>query len=242
VILCGGRGQRAYPLTDAVPKPMLPVGGTPILVHVMGLFADYGHRDFVLSAGYRQEVIREYFDGHPCPGWHVDIVDTGHDAGTGDRLFGCRHLIHETFFVAYADGLSDVSLHALGARHAAHHGLVTVTAVPLACPFGVLDIGATGRVESFREKPLLREYWVSAGFFVMDRAILDHCAGASLEHDVLPGLASRGLVYAHRHDGFFKALDSYKDQQELEALLQSGRAPWRRGPGSPPGALTSGSE
>jgi glucose-1-phosphate cytidylyltransferase len=225
VILCGGKGRRAYPLTEDVPKPMLPIGGSPILVHLMQLFANQGYREFVLSVGYRQEVIRNYFRGRHRD-WRVDILDTGEDTDTGERLRGCRAVLGETFFATYGDGLADVPLDALLAFHTAHCGLATLTTVPLNCQFGIVEADATGRVASFREKPVLREYWINAGFMVMERKLFDHCSGPNLERDMLPSLAQRGQVYAYRHDGFFKALDSHKDQQELDEMLRSNRAPW----------------
>jgi glucose-1-phosphate cytidylyltransferase len=226
VILCGGKGRRAHPLTQDIPKPMLPIGGSPILVHLMQLFADQGHREFVLSVGYRQEIIRDYFQGRH-PDWCVDIIDTGADADTGERLRGCRPLLGETFFATYGDGLADVPLDALLAFHMAHGGLMTLTSVPLTCQYGIVEADAKGRVASFHEKPVLREYWINAGFMVMERRLFDHWPGPNLERDVLPSLARREQVYTFRHDGFFKALDSLKDQQELDEMLRSNRAPWR---------------
>lgn len=229
VILCGGKGRRAYPLTRDVPKPMLEIGGSPILVHLMQLFADQGYREFVLSVGYRQEVIRNYFrDRHRD--WRVDILDTGEDTDTGERLRGCRAVLGETFFATYGDGLSDVPLDALLAFHTAHGGLATLTSVPLNCQFGVIEADATGRVASFREKPVLSEHQINAGFMVMERRLFDYCSGRNLERDILPSLAQRGQVYAYRHDGFFKALDSLKDQEELDEMLRSNQAPWRSAP------------
>lgn len=229
VILCGGKGRRAYPLTGDVPKPMLDVGGSPVLVHVMRLFADQGLTDFVLSVGYRQEVIRDHF--HTAPrGWRVDIVDTGEDADTGERVHGCRHVLGERFFVTYGDGLADVPLGALVGFHAAHAGLTTITTVPLPCPYGTVETDRAGRVSSFLEKPVLRDHWINAGFMVMDHAVFDVWSGPSLERDVLPALAEGGWAYAYRHDGFFKSLDSPKDQQELDAMARSGAVPWRTGP------------
>jgi len=229
VILCGGKGRRAWPLTDEVPKPMLPIGGSPVLVHLMQLFADQGHREFVLSVGYRQEVIRDYFLGRHND-WRVDIVDTGEHADTGERLRGCGPLLGKTFFATYGDGLCDVPLDALLAFHTAHGGLATLTSVPLNTQYGIVEADAEGRVASFREKPVLREYWINAGFMVMERKLFEHWPGPNLERDVLPSLTQRGQVFTYRHDGFFKALDSVKDQQELDQLLLANRAPWRRAP------------
>jgi glucose-1-phosphate cytidylyltransferase len=228
VILCGGRGRRAYPLTEDLPKPMLPIGGTPMLVHLMRFFADQGHSDFVLSVGYRQDVIRDYFR-HRVPGWRVTIVDTGEDADTGERVSRCRHVLEGTFFATYGDGLADVSLASLLAFHTGHGGLVTLTTVPLPCQYGTVEADTVGRVRCFREKPILSDHWINAGFMVMDTAALDRWSGTSLERDVLPSLSSDGVVYAYRHAGFFRSLDSHKDQQELDALARNQPVPWRRG-------------
>lgn len=228
VILCGGRGKRAYPLTDDLPKPMLPVAGVPILVHLMQLFADQGHTEFVLAAGYRQDVIRDHFGNATPEGWQVQIVDTGEDVDTGERVSRCRHLLRDVFMVTYGDGLSDVPINQLLSYHAAHNGLATVTTAPLACQFGTVEMDSAGRITSFREKPVLREHWINAGFMVMDTAIFQQWTGTSLERHVLPALTARGLVYAYRHEGFFKPLDSPKDQDELDAMVHAGPMPWRR--------------
>jgi glucose-1-phosphate cytidylyltransferase len=226
VILCGGRGTRAYPFTEYLPKPMLPIDGTPIVMHVMRLFADQGHKDFVLSVGYRKEVIHDYFE-HKRLDWSVQLIDTGDETDTGGRITGCRDVLGNRFFATYADGLSDVPLDALLRFHERHEGLATITSVPLRSQYGTIDTDASGRVVAFQEKPVLREHWINAGFFVMDKDVFGHWEGANLEREVFPNLARQGLVYSYRHDGFFKSMDSYKDQQEFEDLAAEGRAPWR---------------
>jgi glucose-1-phosphate cytidylyltransferase len=206
---------------------MLPVRGTPILMHVMRIYAEQGHTDFVLSVGYLKEVIGDYFrDKHTE--WNVRLVDTGAETGTGGRIRRCADLLEETFFATYADGLSDLSLDALLAFHRSHPGLATVTAIPLPTQYGTIDLEASGRITGFREKPILREHWVNAGFFVFDRAVLDRWEGDDLEREVFPALARDGRLYAYRHDGFFRSLDSYKDHQEIERLAAAGGAPWMR--------------
>jgi glucose-1-phosphate cytidylyltransferase len=227
VILCGGKGTRAYPFTEYLPKPMLPVAGSPILVQVMRLFADQGYTDFVLATGHRKEVITDYFEGRKSD-WGVELLDTGDDTDTGGRVIGCREALGDQFFVTYADGLSDVPLDRLVDFHNGHDGLVTITSVPLPSQYGTLDHEADGRVVAFREKPILREHWINAGFCVFDKAVFDHWEGDNLEREVFPNLARQGLVYTYRHDGFFKSMDSYKDQQEFEAMVESGHMPWRK--------------
>ena len=198
-----------------------------MLVHLMRLFADQGHREFVLAVGHHQEIIRDYF-AREHHGWSIEIVDSGLDADTGDRLQRCLSHLQDRFFVTYGDGLCDVDLDELLAFHEGHPGLFTVTSVPLPSPYGVLDADDHGRIRSFREKPVLRDHWINVGFMVVERETFKHWQGPNLERDVLPWLAQHGLVYAYRHEGFFKSLDSHKDLQELEAILRKDREPWRR--------------
>jgi glucose-1-phosphate cytidylyltransferase len=233
VILCGGKGARAYPFTEFLPKPMFPIAGTPILVQVMKNYLHQGHREFVLAAGHRRAVIEDYFDGKNHD-WSIEIVDTGEDTDTGGRIARCKDRVGETFFATYGDGLSDVALDDLLAFHRRHPGLATITSVPLVSQYGTLVVDGDGRVLEFKEKPVMREHWINAGFFVFDRAVFDHWEGENLERDVFPRLAQKGLVYTYHHRGFFKSLDSYKDQQEFEELVRQGRTPWLRQPPAGP--------
>ncbi|HEY1261624.1 MAG TPA: sugar phosphate nucleotidyltransferase [Stellaceae bacterium] len=225
VILAGGRGTRAYPYTEYLPKPMMPVFGKPILVRVMEIFASQGHNDFVLSVGYRNEIIRDYF-ATPRRDWRIQIVDTGEETDTGGRIRRCRDLLQDEFFATYSDGLCDVDLARLCAFHRTHNGLVTVTSVPLVSQYGTIEADPAGCVMAFREKPVLHDHWINAGFFVMSQSAFDHWQGENLEREVLPALQRKGLLYAYRHRGFFKSLDTHKDQQELEQAFEGGRLPW----------------
>jgi glucose-1-phosphate cytidylyltransferase len=225
VILAGGRGMRASPFTEYMPKPMMPVCGKPIVLHVMEIFARQGHTDFVLSVGYRKENIIDYFQTRR-PGWTVTIVDTGEETDTAGRVERCRHLLDDTFMVTYSDGLCDVPLVDLLAFHQRHEGLVTVTSVPLESQYGTIEADADGRVLAFREKPILRDHWINAGFFVLDPAVFASWQGENLEREVLPTLQAQGALYAFRHNGFFKSMDTHKDQQELERIYEEGRIPW----------------
>lgn len=230
VILAGGSGTRAYPYTEYLPKRMMPVGGKPILLRVMEIYARQGITDFVLSVGYRKEVILDYFEGRSF-GWKVEIVDTGATTDTGGRVAGCRHLLGEgTFMATYADGLSDVPLADLLAFHRRAGKLATITSVPLRSQYGTIEAAADGTIHDFREKPVLRENWINAGFFVMEPAIFEHWRGENLERDVFPGLLAGRHLATYRHDGFFKSMDTYKDQQEIEAMFAEGRLPWLRQP------------
>lgn len=225
LILCGGRGTRAYPDTVDVPKPLLPVGNHPLLRHVMNIFAAQGWTDFVLAAGYRCEAV-EAFASHLDTGWSVDVVDTGLESGTGERIRACQDLLSDTFFATYGDGVGDVHLEALVALHRSRGRLATVTTVPLPSQYGVLDVDDTDAVRGFREKPRLPDHLINAGFLVMEPGVFNEWPGDDLERDVLPALASRGQLSAYRHDGFWASVDTYKDRIELDRLALTGAAPW----------------
>jgi glucose-1-phosphate cytidylyltransferase len=225
VILCGGRGMRAYPLTETLPKPLLPVSGRPVLEHVMELYARRGVTRFVLALGYLGDRIVDHFGGRAD--WDIDFVDTGLETGTGERVRRCAPRAGGRFFCTYADGLGDVDLDALLRAHAESGAEATVTTVPLPSPYGTLDIDATGRVRGFREKPRLVDHWINAGFFVFEPQVFTRIGGEDLEREVLPALAAEGTLNAHRHTGFWHSLDTYKHLQELEALAAEGpRPPW----------------
>ena len=218
VILAGGRGTRAYPFTEYLPKPMMPVAGKPILVQIMHLFAKHGHREFILSVGHRKEVILDYFS-HKSYDFDITIVDTGEDTDTAGRIYNCRHLLRDRFMATYGDGICDVPLDGLIEFHAARRGLATLTSVPLHSQYGTVEFDEADRVTGFREKPRLTSHWINAGFFVFEREVFDHWEGRNLEREVFPGLLRKGMLYTFRHDGFFKSMDTYKDQQEMEQIL-----------------------
>jgi glucose-1-phosphate cytidylyltransferase len=225
VILCGGKGTRSYPFTEYFPKVMMPINGTPILVHLMRTYASQGFTDFVLAGGHRIEMLYDYFDGRFSE-WNVRIVNTGDDADTGDRIFRCRDHLGQRFFATYGDGLGDLDLHALLAAHEGSQGVATLTTVPLRSQYGLVVFDDNARVRRFEEKPLVRDYWINAGFFVFEKQAFDEWHGHNLEQDVLPELARRGRLYVNRHLGFWKSMDTSKDQQDLEKLCVGGRVPW----------------
>lgn len=226
VILCGGRGTRAYPDTVDLPKPLLPVGGIPIVERVMDIYARQGHRRFVLAAGYLGELIAERY-ARPPQGWNVTVVDTGVDTETGQRLrLAAESLDGERFLATYADGLGNVDLADLVGFHDRHGALATVTTVPLPSQYGTLVSDPDGCVRGFTEKPVLWDHWINAGYFVFERSALAHWEGVVLERDVLPALARRGGLYAYRHTGFWKSMDTFKDRQELNCLAQGSTVPW----------------
>lgn len=225
LILCGGKGTRAYPLSVDVPKPMLAINGQPILEHVMRIYANQGHTDFILSLGYKKEVIIDYFNGR-FPSWSIEFVDTGLDTNTGGRIQKCQHILDDTFFATYADGLSDIDLNDLLAFHRSHSGLATVTTVRLPSQYGTMSFDDEGCVVHFEEKPVLPDYWINGGFFVFDREAWQCWEGECLETEVLPGLSRRGMLYGYRHKGFWKSMDTHKDQQELNKMYEQGILSW----------------
>jgi len=221
VILCGGRGTRAYPYTQRMPKALMEVAGVPIVEQVMRIYASFGYRDFVLSVGYLKESIIEYFKKrHEQLGWRVRCVDTGDTTDTGGRIIGCRDYVTPTFHATYCDGLGDLDLDALLDFHVASGGGATMTAVPLRSQYGLVYADGAGCVSHFEEKPVLPDRLINAGFFVFDSAIFEHWSGENLERDVLPGLARERRLYIHKHTGFWRSMDTLKDQQELTPVWQ----------------------
>lgn len=233
VILCGGKGTRAYPFTEHFPKVMMPINGTPILMHLMRIYAAQGFTEFVLAAGHRREMLCDYFDGRST-NWDIRIVDTGADADTGDRIFRCGTYLGERFMATYGDGLGNIDLRELLRQHERAGSLATLTTVPLRAQYGLVVFGEDMRVQRFEEKPLVRNYWINAGFMVFEKQALMDWHGNNLEREVLPKLAERGQLGVHRHDGFWKSMDTSKDQQELEDLGAKPPLPWMAGLGGGP--------
>jgi glucose-1-phosphate cytidylyltransferase len=225
VILCGGKGTRSYPFTEYFPKVMMPVGGTPVLVHLMRIYAEQGFTEFVLAAGHRKEILTDYFEGR-FQDWSVRIVDTGENADTGERLLRCKPWLSDRFFATYGDGLGNVDLAALLELHEGHAGLATLTSVPLRSQYGTVDFTTENRIERFQEKPTIANCWINAGYFVFEKRAFDFWRGQNLETDVLPYLAEQGVLYTYVHDGFWKSMDTSKDQQELDHLRSLGAPPW----------------
>jgi glucose-1-phosphate cytidylyltransferase len=225
VILCGGKGTRAYPHTSKIPKPLMEVGGRPILARVMEIYAQQGFRNFVLAAGFKLELIEGF--ARTCPSqWNVTVVDTGEETNTGARVLRCRDVLHGTFFLTYADGVGNVDLPELLRFHHGHRGAATVTTVPLRSQYGTLETSSDGRVDRFVEKPVLSDHWINAGFMVLDERAFAFWEGEDLERDTLPALAATGELYAFRHEGFWKSMDTYKDALELGALCDGQRPTW----------------
>jgi glucose-1-phosphate cytidylyltransferase len=221
VILCGGQGTRAYPYTKRIPKALMPVGDAPIVEQVMRIYASFGYWNFILSVGYLKEQIIEYFQrAQNRYGWQVRCVDTGEATDTGGRIVGLRDYVTPTFHATYCDGLGDVDLDALVDHHRERQGLATMTAVRLRSQYGLVYSEDNDRVTHFDEKPILPDKWINAGFFVMDRGVFDIWTGENLERDVLPGLAEERELFIYRHKGFWRSMDTHKDQQELTPLWE----------------------
>lgn len=225
VILCGGKGTRSYPFTEYYPKVMMPISGTPILVHLMRLYASQGFNEFVLAAGHRKEILIDYFQER-FGDWRVTIADTGECSDTGERVRRCSQYVGNTFFVTYGDGLSDIDLHSLLKFHRGRGGAATVTTVPLRSQYGAVYFNENLQVNKFVEKPVIHNCWINAGFFVFEKAVFNSWYGQNLESEVLPNLAARGSLYVYQHQGFWKSMDTAKDQQEMEAVYCNGCPPW----------------
>jgi glucose-1-phosphate cytidylyltransferase len=252
VILCGGLGTRLREETEYRPKPMVPVGGRPILWHIMKLYAHRGHRDFILCLGYKGEVIKDYFrnyhwntsdvtlrlgrnpqiryhNTHDEEDWNVTLLDTGQETQTGGRLQrALAHVTDDTFLFTYGDGLTDSDINASIQFHQAHNKLATVTAVKPSGRFGELAMdGHT--ITGFREKPEQENAFINGGFFVLNRRIGDYLDGDTciFERGPLERLTREGNRQAYQHPGFWQCMDTYREQQMLEKLYLSGQAPWK---------------
>jgi glucose-1-phosphate cytidylyltransferase len=253
VILAGGRGTRLSEETSSRPKPMVEIGGRPILWHLMKFFASHDHREFLVACGYRGEIIKEYFrnivlhesdffvdlrdgamqvlNGSKLD-WRVGVVDTGLDTMTGGRVRRLRPIIgNGAFMCTYGDGLSDVDVGALLAFHRSHGRLATVTAVRPPARFGGLTMDGDKVVE-FSEKPQAESGWINGGFFVFEAGVFDYLDGddSILERDPLERLAREGQLMAFRHAGFFQPMDTLRERDLLESLWARGNAPWKRWP------------
>jgi len=228
-ILCGGRGTRLQERTQEIPKPLVEIGGMPIVWHVIQLHAVQGFARFILATGYRGELIERFVAQHSWPaGVCVECVDTGADTPTGGRLKLLEPLLRDgTFCATYADGVADIDLGRLLGYHASHGALATMTVVRPELQYGVAELRDDGSVAYFEEKPR-SEHWINGGFFCFEPNVLGYLRPDSvLERAPLQQLAFEGQLRGHRHEGFWDCMDTYKDAVVLNDLWASGAAPWR---------------
>jgi glucose-1-phosphate cytidylyltransferase len=250
-ILAGGHGTRLAEETEIKPKPMVEIGGKPILWHIMMHYACYGHKDFVVALGYKGEVIKRYMvdycslnsnltinlkngqvqrdDSDGMEDWTVRLIDTGLNTMTGGRIKRLQpYMGDETFMLTWGDGVSTVDLNDLYRFHKAHGKLVTLTAVRPPARYGHLEFDGN-RIKEFTEKPQTAEGWINGAFFVMEPAVFDYIDGdeTQFEKEPLERLAADGQLMAYKHDGFWQCMDTRRDKHVLEALWDSGKAPWK---------------
>lgn len=252
VILCGGQGTRLREETEYRPKPLVEIGGRPILWHIMKSYAHFGIQDFVLCLGYKGNMIKDYFlnyeamnndfticlgekhqltyhDNHQEQDYKVTLANTGLDSMTGGRIKNIQKYIDEdTFMVTYGDGLSNVNINELLKFHKSHQRLATVTTMRPLSRFGILDLNDQGQVVDFAEKPQVNG-WASAGFFVFNQQIFDYLDGDDciLEREPLEKLAAERQLMAYQHEGFFYAMDTYREHLHLNDLWNTSKAPWK---------------
>ena len=251
VILAGGFGTRISEESQYRPKPMVEIGGKPIIWHIMKRYSAFGYHDFVICCGYKQHIIKQYFADYylyssdvtfdfangntmtvhqnAAEPWKVTLVDTGINTMTGGRVRRVRdYLGGERFMLTYGDGVADIDLCALEAFHASHGRLATMTAVQPEGRFGVLEI-ENGTVKAFREKAVSDAGWVNGGFMVFEPGMMDYLSGDDtvLERYPLEQMAADGELVAYRHEGFWKCMDTQRDRRQLEELWESGHAPWK---------------
>jgi len=251
VILAGGLGTRLSEETEFRPKPMVEIGGFPILWHIMKVYSFYGYNDFIICLGYRGYIIKEYFANYfmhmadvtfnlqtneievhekKAEPWRVTVIDTGRDTMTGGRIKQIKKYVgDETFMVTYGDGIGDVAIDKLVDFHSRHGRIGTMTVVQPSGRFGSLEIDDNDHVKNFREKPRDDGAWINGGFFVFTPDIFEYIEGDKtvFENEPLINLSYDDELIAYRHTGFWKAMDTLREKKELETMWTSGRAPWR---------------
>lgn len=251
VILAGGMGSRLSEETQVKPKPMVEIGGIPILLHIMKIYARYGYREFIIALGYRGDSIKNYFINYPIlnsdvtvhikegrvefsnslvEDWIVRLMDTGEKSMTGGRLHRLEPMLRPagTFMLTYGDGVADIDIRALVAFHRRHGKLATVTAVRPPARFGTMAFDGE-QVVNFQEKPQTGEGWINGGFFVFEPAVFAYLHGDEtvLEKEPLERLAADGQLMSYKHEGFWHPMDTIRDRDFLNEQWRSGRAPWK---------------
>jgi len=249
ILLAGGFGTRLSEYTGLIPKPMVPIGGKPILWHIMQIYARFGHKDFFTALGYKANVVKEYFMNYRTLNtdftvdlstgnlnfhqldsldWRVTLIDTGKETMTGGRVKKMRDFIgNETCMLTYGDGVADIDIDALLAFHKSHGKLITISAVRPVARFGELEFDGS-RVTSFQEKPQMHDGWINGGFFVIEPGFFDFIEGdqTMLEREPLERAVKEGQLMAYHHHGFWHCMDTKRDHELLEALWAKGNAPW----------------
>ena len=250
IILSGGFGTRIAEYTSIIPKPMIHIGGKPIVEHIMEIYAKFGHKDFYLALGYKSEVIKEYFynyaflnsnfqinlkDGKVTPfkknekDWTINLIDTGINTMTGGRLKRLKKFIgDETFLLTYGDAVTDLNINKVLEFHKKHGRLVTVTGVRPPARFGELTINDSNEVLEFKEKPNTHAGWINGGFFVMEPQFLNYIDGdeSILEKEPLETIAKENELLAFLHDGFWHCIDTKRDKDNLDSIVSSGKKVW----------------
>lgn len=252
VILAGGLGTRLSEETDLRPKPMIEIGGKPILWHIMKIYSSHGVNDFIICCGYKGYVIKEYFANYclhesdvtfhmkdnrmevhqsNAEAWVVTLVDTGENTMTGGRLKRVRHYLknEDYFCFTYGDGVGNIDIAELIAFHKKHGKLSTLTAMAPPSRYGAVKIGAADSVDQFQEKPIAGESWINGGFFVLSPKVIDLIGddNSSWEREPLSDLAREGELFAFKHKGFWQPMDTLRDKVMLNKMWDEGNAPWK---------------
>tara|TARA_B100001996_G_scaffold382520_1_gene374572 strand:+ start:3165 stop:3863 length:699 start_codon:yes stop_codon:yes gene_type:complete len=226
ILLAGGFGTRLSEYTDTIPKPMVEIGGKPILWHIMNFYAQYNHKNFIIALGYKGEIIKKYFS-KKFDDWKIDLIDTGEKTMTGGRVKRLQKIIgNETCMLTYGDGLSNINLDSLMKFHKNHGKLVTVSAVHPPARFGAIKLDGD-KVVTFREKSHVDQGWINGGFFILEPGFFDLIDGDEtyLEREPLERATKKGELFAYKHTGFWKCMDMKRDKDELE-LIYKDKAPW----------------
>ncbi len=229
VIFCGGAGTRLKEMTEDLPKPLIQVGGKPVLWHIMKVYQARGFNEFVLCLGYKGDKIKEYFEKNPENEFKIDFVNTG-DATTpkSERLQKIKEYItEENFLLAYGDDLSDVDINEVIKNHTESKNTVTITVINPRSDFGVVKIDDANKVTGFEEKPRLKNAWISGGYAVVNKDIFNYLSLGELENEVYKKLVEENKLGVFKHEGFWKTMNTFKDHCELEEMWKNNDVPWR---------------